>query len=295
MKCDMHVHSIHSGMMSAPSFLRHVCRESYSPPEQVYETLKRRGMGLVTLTDHDSIDGAESLRGKPDFFLSEEVTARMPSGTELHLAVYDLTEQQHVETQRRRNDLVSLLAYVSEQRLLFGVNHPFSSLTGERVQEDFLWFATHFPALESRNGHQLPASNRLAARLAHRLSRVRLGGSDAHTLSSLSSAYTEVPGARNKAEFLEGLWRGKGRVRGDSGSYWKLTRDALMVMGCFMRERFYLLPLAPFALLIPVFTLGHVWQEAAFARRWSGAAYCEERLGIGGVPQLLSNPLVDFK
>ena len=89
MRCDLHVHTRHSGMCTVP-VLRRVCRESYSEPEPVYDTLKRRGMDLVTVTDHDSIDAVETLRGRPDFFLSEEVSATSPDGTELHIGVYDI-------------------------------------------------------------------------------------------------------------------------------------------------------------------------------------------------------------
>src|SRR5580704_2105930 len=103
MKCDLHVHSWHSGMCTQPIANR-ICRESYSAPEQVYAGLKNRGMDLVTLTDHDSIGGAECLRRNPDFFLSEEVTCRMPSGTTAHIGVFDVTERDHVEIQRRRDD-----------------------------------------------------------------------------------------------------------------------------------------------------------------------------------------------
>jgi len=56
MKCDLHVHTVHSGMCTVPVFKR-ICRESYSDPDEVYATLKRRGMDLVTVTDHDSTDG----------------------------------------------------------------------------------------------------------------------------------------------------------------------------------------------------------------------------------------------
>src|SRR4029077_13181177 len=107
--------------------------------------LKQKGMDLVTLTDHDSIEGAEILRRHPDFFVSEEVTVRMPSGTSAHIGVYDLTERQHVEIQKRRTDLFSLLAYLSEARLFFAVNHVFSSLTGRRKLEDFHYFEEYFP------------------------------------------------------------------------------------------------------------------------------------------------------
>ena len=47
--------------------------------DPVYHRMKQLGMSLVTLTDHDSIEGSEPLLGYPGFFLSEEVTARMPS------------------------------------------------------------------------------------------------------------------------------------------------------------------------------------------------------------------------
>src|SRR5580704_14871905 len=115
MRCDLHVHSVHSGM-STPPFIRHICRESYSEPAAVYARLKKKGMDLVTLTDHDSIGGAESLRQHLEFFVSEEVTCRMPSGTMAHIGVYDITQRQHTQIQRRRDDLASLLAYLTERR-----------------------------------------------------------------------------------------------------------------------------------------------------------------------------------
>src|SRR5260370_23904928 len=131
MKCDLHVHTLHSGMGTVPVASR-FCRESYNQPSAVYEKLKRTGMDLVTITDHDSIDAVESLRSHPDFFLSEEATCRMPSGTEVHVGIYDITEAQHIQIQRRRDDFLSLLAYLREQQLFFSVNHLFSGLTGRR-------------------------------------------------------------------------------------------------------------------------------------------------------------------
>src|SRR5689334_1604305 len=151
MKCDLHVHTVHSGMCNVP-ILDRICRESYNQPDDVYGLLKRRGMDLVTVTDHDSIDAAESLRRYPDFFVSEEVTCRMPSGTELHVGVYDIDDKQHAEIQRRRHDLESLVAYLSTNRILFSANHVFSSLTGRRTLEDFDYFDRVFPTIETRNG-----------------------------------------------------------------------------------------------------------------------------------------------
>src|SRR5260370_23512242 len=63
MRCDLHVHTIHSGMCTVPG-LRRICRESYNDPLAVYEKLKRLGMDLVTIADHDSIDAVEALRSR---------------------------------------------------------------------------------------------------------------------------------------------------------------------------------------------------------------------------------------
>jgi predicted metal-dependent phosphoesterase TrpH len=95
MRCDLHVHTLHSGMCTVP-LLDRICRESYNDPHEVYDTLKRRGMDLVTVTDHDSIDAVEPLRARRDFFLSEEVSCRTSSGTHLHMGVYGIGENHHI-------------------------------------------------------------------------------------------------------------------------------------------------------------------------------------------------------
>jgi predicted metal-dependent phosphoesterase TrpH len=276
MKCDLHVHSYFSGMCEVPGLTR-VCRECYSLPEDVHRTLGTRGMDLVTLTDHDSIEGSEPLRRYAHFFLSEEVTCRMPSGTSAHIGVYGITERQHIELQRRRQDLPALLAYLNEQRLFFSLNHPFSALTGRRADEDFDWFESMFPAYETRNGHMSPRHNQSAAEVARRLGRAEVGGSDAHALASVGTAYTVVPGARTKSEFLRGLRAGCGIPSGDQGSFLKLTRDVFTIAGAMMRNNPWTVLLSALAPAIPIYTLAVLLHEASFARRWSAQAVNRRR------------------
>ena len=264
----MHVHSYFSGACTIP-FLSQFCRESYSDPVEVCELLARRGMNLFTLTDHDSIEGSEKLRHLPNFFLSEELTCRMPSGTEIHVGVYDITERQHAQVQQRRNDLVALLMYLTERRLFFSINHVFSSLTGEREREDFHWFREYFPAIETRNGHMLERSNAHAQELARQWNKIAIGGSDAHALPSAGTAYTEVPGARDKEEFFAGLRNGKGRAAGDSGCFAKLTRDCFYVAGQMMRENTWKALLAPLGVVLPAVTFLNYHEERKFSRRWA--------------------------
>jgi predicted metal-dependent phosphoesterase TrpH len=256
-----------------------VCRESYNDPHAVYEKLKRLGMDLVTVTDHDSIGAVEALRSRPDFFLSEEVTCKLPTGTELHVGVYDIGERDHIELERRRKDFESLLAYLDERGLFYSANHVFSSLTGRRVIEDFELFATAFPAIETRNGHMLACANSSAALLADRSARAEVGGSDAHAMRSVGCAYTVVPGARDKREFLEGLRRGRGRVRGQVGGIWKLTRDVLAIGGNMVRENPWTLPIAALGVAVPPVILGNYMVENVFARWWM--ARCRQAWALG--------------
>jgi len=270
MRCDLHVHSIASGMFTAPG-LNRICRESYTDPAEVYERLKRMSMSIVTLTDHDSIEGAEGLRRHPDFFVSEEVTVRMPSGSEMHMGVYGITERDHAEIQRRRNDFIALLMYLTERKLFFSANHVFSGLTGHRKAEDFHWFASYVPAFETRNGQMRREANESAARLAARQGKIAIAGSDSHTAAGVGHTFTEVPGARTVDEFFAGLRTGRGRIQGVHGSYGKLTTDVFSIVRSLFWDKPWTLAMSPFALLVPAFTAGHWLNEVRFCRKWTEA------------------------
>jgi predicted metal-dependent phosphoesterase TrpH len=276
MRCDLHVHSIASGMCNTP-ILDRICRESYNQPAEVYTRLKQLGMSIVTLTDHDSIDAGEALRKHPDFFLSEEATVKMPGGTEMHLGVYGITERDHIEIQRRRKDFISLMMYLTEKKLFFSVNHVFSGLTGRRLDEDFCWFASYVPAFESRNGQMWPKANESAAKLASRLGKIAVGGSDSHTIAGVGRTFTEVPGAHTADEFFAGLRAGQGQVHGVHGSYAKLTADVFRIVWSLWMEKPWTLALMPLSLLVPAFTAGHWVNEIRFCQKWSAALESGEK------------------
>lgn len=270
MRCDLHVHSTASGMCNTP-LLNRICRESYNQPEEVYTWLKRLGMTIVTLTDHDSIDAGEALRRHPDFFLSEEVTVQMPSGTEMHLGAFGIHERDHIEMQRRRKDFISLMMYLTERKLFFSVNHVFSGLTGRRSEEDFCWFASYAPAFETRNGQMWRKANESAARLSTRLGKIAVGGSDAHTMAGVGRTYTEVAGAHTAEEFFGGLRAGRGQVRGRHGGCFKLTSDVFRIVWSMWMEKPWTLALMPLAPLVPAFLVGHWLNEIRFCAKWTSA------------------------
>lgn len=281
MRCDLHVHSRFSGAVNLP-LLRHVGYECYSEPREVYDAARRRGMDLVTLTDHDSIEGAVELLSLPGTFVSEEITCLLPGDRELHLGVYDIDEIQHERISRMRADAEALFAYLAEQRIATAVNHLFSALTGSRVLEDFDRALTAVSHVEIQNGMMPAATNRFARRAASDAALGQVGGSDAHTLASVARAYTRVPGARTREEFLEGVRHGRCAAGGESGSYLRLTADVLRVFagGCAWNGRHMLdgpreavvaalmLGLIPALPLLPLVTAAFHAREYAFARRF---------------------------
>lgn len=253
-------------------FIRHFCRESYNDAQDVYRRCKSLGMSIVTITDHDCIDAAEALRSRPDFFLSEEVTCTMPTGTELHLGVYGITERDHLEIQKRRTDFISLLMYLTERKIFFSVNHVFSGLTGRRELEDFEWFISYSPAFETRNGQMWSHANFEAEKFAKSHGKIEIAGSDSHTLAGVALTYTEVPGARTVEEFFSGLRAHRGRIHGDHGSLAKITSDVFRVTGAMLCEKPWALSLLPLAVVLPAITAGHWMNEIRFCEKWAKLA-----------------------
>jgi predicted metal-dependent phosphoesterase TrpH len=281
MRCDLHVHSNRSGPVDLPG-LGAFADESYSEPRAVYEAARRRGMDLVTLTDHDTIEGALQIAHLPGTFLSEEVSCTLPGGRRLHLGVFGLSEAQHTQVARLRGDAEALFAYLAEQGLPACVNHPFSALTGRREPSDLYVALSGVPLVETRNGMMSAAVNAAATAAARAFRLGQVGGSDAHTLSSVAGAFTMVPSARSREEFLDGLRRGLTLPAGRSGGYRRLTADVARIMaGAYRGQarraadgpgdlgRFAFMAAAlPLVLpLLPLVTAGVYLHEQLFTRR----------------------------
>jgi predicted metal-dependent phosphoesterase TrpH len=232
LRADLHVHSYHSGYASHLRFLR--SRDCYSSPEAVYRVAKARGMDVVTITDHDGIDGClEFLDRHPDaadFFISEEIECWFPGlPLKAHVGAYGIDERIHREIQPLRGNVYEVAAYLRQQGVLFALNHLFFFFNRQMPLEDYLRAVLPlFPAFEARNGAMLASHNILIEDILRERGGpdrpVLLGGSDAHTLGSIGTTYTEAPG-RNRDEFLQSLRAGKTRVGGRHGSALRVARE----------------------------------------------------------------------
>jgi predicted metal-dependent phosphoesterase TrpH len=240
LRADLHLHSCHSLQSGNLRFLK--SRDCYSAPEDVYRAAKAAGMDLVTITDHDSIQGClELLDGHPDsgdVFISEEVSCRFPgTDLEVHFGVYGTSERLHDQLQPLRGNAFDVAAALREAGVLFSLNHLLHFYRGQVRLENYLRLLDEVPALETRNGTMLPSHNELVSAIAQggRGDRTfaAVGGSDAHTLRRIGRTWTRVP-ASTSGEFLRNLALGQGEVGGAHGSAACIAADAYGVIVAYV-------------------------------------------------------------
>jgi predicted metal-dependent phosphoesterase TrpH len=123
-RCDLHVHSLYSTDSGNYALRRARLGESYTEPERVFETCLWRGMTLVTITDHNTAEGALRIADRPNAFVSEEVTTRFPEdAVPLHVLVWDLTEEDHRDLQEYRPSVYELVDFLIARSSPAGPQH----------------------------------------------------------------------------------------------------------------------------------------------------------------------------
>jgi len=242
-RADLHCHSRFSVFKY---FRRANTRDCYNAPEDVYRVAKERGMGFVTLSDHDSIDGALYLLNRypdlSDFFISEEVETYFPeTGQRVHIGVYGLNEEQHREIQRLRPNIRELVPYMKSAGLVFAVNHLFQNYrmknVGTRYIQEMIEMFDNFEVL---NGAMASFHNRVVLQLV-RTVRERgrkismVGGSDAHTLKHVSKVYTVARGETPRA-FVESIRSGDCFAWGEEMRFTDLVTDIYTLILAYYGE-----------------------------------------------------------
>ncbi len=189
-KVDFHLHSYASNVTDYYAANAFSLPESYSDPLKIYRLLKERGMTLVTLTDHNSIDGVKEIldAGKSDVFVSAEMTTTFPEdGCNIHVTVANMTEAQFGEIHRLRGNIYEMIAYVDGQiaaetaagnHLAYFMTHPLMStqnrpygregaLAIQHIEKAILLCST----FEVHNGSRTKALNDLTLAMLEKLDR----------------------------------------------------------------------------------------------------------------------------
>jgi predicted metal-dependent phosphoesterase TrpH len=258
MRLDLHVHTFHSGNTTIYP-LSLIMKESYNSPEGVYRQAKARGMDLVTITDHDQIDGALTIADRPDVIVGCEVTGVFPNdGVSVHLGVLGITEVQHREIQRLRHDVRELLPYLKRERLFTTLNHVASRINGRITAPHIAALMPWVDGIEIINGSRLPSQNRTASCIADACRKVGVAGSDSHTRRGIGRTWVEAARAIDRASFIEELHAGRVTVGGRQGNYFTMASDMLRLAAGFYQDRAVLLAKAPLNWRRHAFVLGGI-------------------------------------
>jgi predicted metal-dependent phosphoesterase TrpH len=226
----MHTH--HSGNTTIP-YIDRIVKESYNTPEELYRTAKARGMDLVTITDHDAISGVLTIADRKDVIVGCEITATFPEdGVVCHIGVLGISEEQHRESQKLRDNVHELVRYLNDQEIFSTLNHLASLSAGRLTASHIFSLLPWISAIETRNGTRLPSQNRTATALATANNMITVAGSDSHTYRGIGKTYM-VCDARNREEFLFELRQGRVCVEGREGGFFTLASDIVRLTANF--------------------------------------------------------------
>jgi len=202
--------------------------ECATPPQEVYELAKRRGMDFVTITDHDTIDGCLELADRPDCFVSEELTARFAGEPQaVHVLCYGIDPGDHEWLQAHAGDVEACAAYLHERGIACALAHPFFNVAAPLTRRHRRRLAELFPIWEVRNGSRAAELNMPAAIYVETHGGTGIGGSDDHAGVDIGRTYTEAPAAATPEEFLAHLQRGDAEAHGEQGSAAKWAHAAM--------------------------------------------------------------------
>ncbi len=202
--------------------------ECATPPQEVYELARRRGMDFVTITDHDTIAGVLEIADRPGVFVSEELTAHFRGEPQaVHVLCYGITPADHEWLQAHSGDLERCAAYLHEHEIACALAHPYYDVGAPLTARHRRRLAELFGIWEVRNGARGSELNRPAATYVATRDAIGIAGSDDHAGVDIGRTYSETPAARTAGEFLAHVRAGRVLARGTQGSAAKWAHAAI--------------------------------------------------------------------
>ncbi len=244
---DLHVHSKFSNHPSEWFLQRLGASESYTDPDFLYKTARKRGMDFVTVTDHNRIDASFDLTSRypKHCFTGVESTAYFPEdGCKVHILIYGLNRDQFARIQKLRLNIYLLRDYLREQDLACVVAHATYSVNGRLTLDHLEKLILLFNNFEGRNGsrsilHNDVLSKVLLGLTEHDIERLVIkhgiepwgvnpwvkgltGGSDDHAGLFIAKTSTFAE-AKTPEEFLQQLKDQKTAPQGRQNDFQGLT------------------------------------------------------------------------
>ena len=196
-------------------------------------------MDFVTITDHDTIDGALAIADRPDVFVSEELTARFAGEPQaVHVLCFGITPGDHEWLQAHAGDVEEVAEYLREQEIASALAHPFYAVEAPLTARHRRRLAELFGVWEVRNGARAPELNAPAAVYVDTHGGTGVGGSDDHA-GRRHRPHVDRGAARRarRREFLDHLRAGRVEAHGKQGSAAKWAHAAMAIAAAHLRPQ----------------------------------------------------------
>jgi predicted metal-dependent phosphoesterase TrpH len=185
LKIDMHVHTCYSV-------------DSVITLEQLVFCARRRGLNGVAITDHDRLDSALKMASETDLLIIPGIEISSSDGHIVGLNV--------AEPIPRKLDTRETVNKIHEAGGIAVASHPISLLKGSlRKHVD-----SGFDAVEAVNSSAIPFSYAVkqSMRMASRLRKPCIAGSDAHYGPEIGYAFTVLNAEPNVDDVVKAIGKG---------------------------------------------------------------------------------------
>ena len=236
------------------------CPESYTEPEHIYRIAKSKGMDFVTITDHNTIQGALEIAHLPGAFVSVELTSYFPeNGCKIHVVALNITEAVYRDLMGLRKNVYELAVFLREHGIVHFIAHPLYDMD-DRLDADMVEkMLLLFDVVEVRNGARAARYNSLTREIVASLGRSQyedlrekhgdraewsarwhksmVGGSDDHSGFFVARAFTSVSPAATVNDFLAAVMNGNSRADGEDGDALTLAHTIYGIAYRFYAEK----------------------------------------------------------
>jgi predicted metal-dependent phosphoesterase TrpH len=207
LSCDLHVHTSYS-------------KDGESSVEEILRAAETAGLDVIAITDHDTVDGAKKAILLPSSVLvipGIEVSTRQG-----HLLVLGVTEIIPAGL-----DVVETVNIARRMGALLILPHPYHVWRHGVARRKKAGMSV-VDAVESFNSRYIVGSaNKKAARIARRLGKPCVGGSDAHNAKFVGFGRTYIDAERNIPAILEAVRAGKVSCGGRKTPLRTYTRQSI--------------------------------------------------------------------